>query len=151
MFDIGFFELVVVAIVALVVIGPEQLPGTLRTLGLWIGRIKRGVQSTRDELERQIGADDIRRQLHNEEVMKRLNASKAEIEKMVRFETDTVSSSHNSIGKKTDTSPDTTNQSDIHTTTVETATEVAAISEAEVATETTAIACDHASDNPVKP
>jgi sec-independent protein translocase protein TatB len=80
MFDIGFFEIVVIGIVALVVIGPEQLPSTIRTIGLWWGRIKRTVQTTRSEIEQQIGADDIRRQLHNEDVMQRIAASKAEID-----------------------------------------------------------------------
>ena len=70
MFDIGFTELLVCLVVALVVIGPEQLPGTVRTVGLWIGRLKRSLRDTRQEIERQIGADDIRRQLHNEEVMR---------------------------------------------------------------------------------
>lgn len=72
MFDIGFFELLLISVVAMLVIGPEQLPGTLRTAGLWWGRLKRGINRTRSEFERQIGADDIRRQLHNEEVMRHL-------------------------------------------------------------------------------
>lgn len=84
MFDIGFFELLIIAVVGLLVIGPEQLPSTLRTLVLWWGRFKRGLQNTRAEIEQQIGADDIRRQLHNEEVLKRLNASKEEIERAVK-------------------------------------------------------------------
>lgn len=83
MFDIGFFELLVVGIVALLVIGPERLPETLRTAALWWGRIKRALQSTRTELEQQLGADDIRRQLHNEEIMKRLNATREEISRAV--------------------------------------------------------------------
>jgi len=40
MIDIGFPELVIIAIVSLIVIGPEQLPSTLRTLALWFGRLK---------------------------------------------------------------------------------------------------------------
>lgn len=83
MFDIGFFELLVIGVVGLLVIGPQQLPGALRTLALWWGRFKRGLQATRTELEQQIGADDIRRQLHNEEVMQRLQATKQEIERTV--------------------------------------------------------------------
>ena len=83
MFDIGFFELLVIGVVGLLVIGPQQLPGALRTLALWWGRFKRGLQATRSELEQQIGADDIRRQLHNEEVMQRLQATKQEIERTV--------------------------------------------------------------------
>lgn len=83
MFDIGFFELVVVGVVALLVIGPERLPETLRTLALWWGRLKRAMQSTRTELEQQLGADDIRRQLHNEEIMQRLNSTKEDIARAV--------------------------------------------------------------------
>lgn len=84
MFDIGFTELLVCLVVALVVIGPEQLPGTVRTVGLWIGRLKRSLRDTRQEIERQIGADDIRRQLHNEEVMQNLEAARLQIERTMR-------------------------------------------------------------------
>ncbi|WP_082191522.1 Sec-independent protein translocase protein TatB [Cellvibrio sp. pealriver] len=84
MFDIGFTELLVCLIVALVVIGPEQLPGTVRTVGLWIGRLKRSLRDTREEIERQIGADDIRRQLHNEEIMQNLEATRLQLEQSMR-------------------------------------------------------------------
>ena len=83
MFDIGFFELILIAIVGLVVIGPERLPETVRTVGLWVGRFRRSLRETRTELEQQIGADDIRRQLHNEEVMRSLNASREELERVM--------------------------------------------------------------------
>jgi sec-independent protein translocase protein TatB len=69
MFDIGFTELLLVALVALVVLGPERLPGAVRTAGLWIGRIKRSFNSIKAEVEREIGADEIRRQLHNEHIL----------------------------------------------------------------------------------
>ena len=81
MFDIGFFELILVAVVGLVVIGPERLPDAVRTVALWIGRLKRTLRETRQELEQQIGADDIRRQLHNEDVMRSLQATKDEFER----------------------------------------------------------------------
>lgn len=80
MFDIGFFELLVIAIVGLVVIGPERLPETVRSISLWIGRLKRSLRETRSELEKQLGADDIRRQLHNEEVMQSLERTRREVE-----------------------------------------------------------------------
>jgi len=70
MFDIGFLELMVIAIVGLFVIGPERLPSTIRTIALWVGRIKRNLLETRREIEQQLGADDIRRELHNEQVMR---------------------------------------------------------------------------------
>lgn len=84
MFDIGFFEILVIAVVGLVVIGPERLPETVRTIGLWLGRLKRSLRETRTELEKQIGADDIRRQLHNEEVMRSLENSRRQIEDAVQ-------------------------------------------------------------------
>lgn len=69
MFGIGFSELLLVGLVALLVLGPERLPGAARTAGLWIGRLKRSFNSIRYEVEREIGADEIRRQLHNEQIL----------------------------------------------------------------------------------
>ncbi|WP_407294352.1 Sec-independent protein translocase protein TatB [Stutzerimonas zhaodongensis] len=69
MFDIGFTELLLIGLVALFVLGPERLPGAVRTAGLWIGRAKRSFASIKSEVEREIGADEIRRQLHNERIL----------------------------------------------------------------------------------
>jgi sec-independent protein translocase protein TatB len=79
MIDIGFPELVIIAIVSLIVIGPEQLPSTLRTLALWFGRLKRGFNDLRREIEHGIGADEIKQQLHNEAILKEIEKSKAAI------------------------------------------------------------------------
>lgn len=80
-FDISFFELLLCGIVALVVVGPERLPETVRAVSLWIGRLKRSLRETRSELEKQLGADDIRRQLHNEEIMQSIEKTRREIER----------------------------------------------------------------------
>ena len=69
MFEIGFSELLLVGLVALLVFGPERLPGAARTAGLWIGRLKRSFNAIKSEVEREIGADEIRRQLHNEQIL----------------------------------------------------------------------------------
>ncbi|MGL4317783.1 MAG: Sec-independent protein translocase protein TatB [Pseudomonas sp.] len=69
MFDIGFSELLLVGLVALIVFGPERLPGAARTAGLWIGRLKRSFSAIKAEVEREMGADEIRRQLHNEQIL----------------------------------------------------------------------------------
>ena len=69
MFDMGFMELLVIGIVALLVLGPERLPGAVRTAGLMIGRIKRSFAEVRSQVEREIGADEIRQQLHNERIL----------------------------------------------------------------------------------
>ena len=69
MFDIGFTELLLVGLVALLVLGPERLPGAVRTTGLWVGRLKRSFSNIKAEVEREICADEIRRQLHNERIL----------------------------------------------------------------------------------
>ncbi|MFZ6046031.1 Sec-independent protein translocase protein TatB [Pseudomonas sp. CR3202] len=69
MFGISFGELLLIGLIALLVLGPERLPGAARTAGLWIGRLKRSFNAIKTEVEREIGADEIRRQLHNEHIM----------------------------------------------------------------------------------
>ncbi|WP_095108876.1 Sec-independent protein translocase protein TatB [Pseudomonas sp. Irchel 3E20] len=69
MFGISFSELLLVGLVALLVLGPERLPGAARTAGLWVGRLKRSFNAIKNEVEREIGADEIRRQLHNEHIL----------------------------------------------------------------------------------
>ena len=58
MFDIGFWELVVIAVIALLVVGPAQLPGFVRETGRWVGRIRRFIHDARFELERELHVDD---------------------------------------------------------------------------------------------
>ena len=58
MFDIGFPEFFIATIVALVVLGPTRLPAALRTLGLWIGRLRRSYYNVKTEVEREIGMDE---------------------------------------------------------------------------------------------
>jgi sec-independent protein translocase protein TatB len=63
MFDIGFWELALIGVVALLVVGPDRLPGLARTIGLWVGRIRRYVSTVRDDIEREIQADELRKML----------------------------------------------------------------------------------------
>ncbi len=61
MFDIGFTELLLVAIVALVVLGPERLPKAARFAGLWVRRARAQWYSVKSELERELAADELKR------------------------------------------------------------------------------------------
>jgi sec-independent protein translocase protein TatB len=83
MFDIGFPELILIAIVGLLVIGPERLPEALRTLGLWIGRMRRSFTNVKAEIEKEIGMDEIRRQLHNEAVMEEMKRIERDVRESV--------------------------------------------------------------------
>ena len=63
MFDVGFSELLVVAIVALLVLGPERLPRAARMAGLWVRRARAQWHSVRAELESELAAEELRRSL----------------------------------------------------------------------------------------
>src|SRR5690606_14532324 len=83
MFDIGFMELVLIAIVSLLVVGPEKLPGAIRTGALWVGRAKRSFNQVKADIEREINADEIRRQLHNESIMDDIEKAKKGADKLI--------------------------------------------------------------------
>lgn len=72
MFDIGFFELLLVGVVGLLVLGPERLPRAARTAGLWIGRIKRSVSGMQREINAQLEAEELRQKLNEQQ--KKLDA-----------------------------------------------------------------------------
>jgi sec-independent protein translocase protein TatB len=60
MFDIGFSELVLIGVIALIVIGPERLPEVARTVGKYVGRMRRFVNKVRDDIDREIRQEEIR-------------------------------------------------------------------------------------------
>jgi sec-independent protein translocase protein TatB len=61
MFDIGFSELLVIGVVALVVIGPEKLPRVARTIGHLAGRLQRYVSDVKADINREIELDELRK------------------------------------------------------------------------------------------
>lgn len=61
MFDVAFSELVVIAIVALIVIGPEKLPKVARTLGALAGRMQRYIGNVKADIERQMQFEDLQK------------------------------------------------------------------------------------------
>jgi len=67
MFDIGFLELLFIGVVGLLVLGPERLPKAARTLGLWIGKIKRSVSGMQREISAQLEAEELRQKLNEQQ------------------------------------------------------------------------------------
>lgn len=63
MFDIGFTELVLVGVVGLLVIGPERLPGAIRTASLWLNRVRRGFNDIKREVQQELHNDDVIQEL----------------------------------------------------------------------------------------
>ena len=63
MFDIGFWELLLIAVVALVVVGPERLPKLVRVAGLWVGKASASIQSVRNEISRELREEELKQSL----------------------------------------------------------------------------------------
>jgi sec-independent protein translocase protein TatB len=66
MFDIGFWELAMVGLVALLVIGPKDLPRVARKAGLWVGRARRTLASVKDEIDREFRAQELQEILNKQ-------------------------------------------------------------------------------------
>ena len=107
MFDIGFPELLLISVVALLVIGPDELPNAIRSISLWIGRIRRSFTKIKQGIENEIGADEIRAQLYNEQIMQEIEASKTSIQ-------ETKQNLNNMIGEVKSYLSNTTTESEEH-------------------------------------
>ncbi|MBL6820618.1 MAG: Sec-independent protein translocase protein TatB [Proteobacteria bacterium] len=89
MFDIGFAELLLIGVVGLLVVGPEQLPGAVRTVLAWVNRFRRSFDQIRTE---------VRRELHNDEIMQKLKAESRQLEQQVRDATQSVEHELQTLG-----------------------------------------------------
>ncbi len=65
MFDFSFGELALLAVIALLVVGPEKLPGLARSAGRWYGSIRRMMGNVRTEMEQQLLIDELRQEAQN--------------------------------------------------------------------------------------
>lgn len=90
MFDIGFSELCMVALVSLLVIGPEKLPKVARVAGFWIGKTRSMLASLKAEIREELHAEEIRQALKQESGMK-------EFKEMLDEATDTAYSIKSSV------------------------------------------------------
>lgn len=65
MFELSFGKMALIAVVALLVLGPERLPGAARTAGALLRRLRNSWQGVRSEIERELAAEDIKRSIHD--------------------------------------------------------------------------------------
>lgn len=79
MFDIGFSELLLLAVISLLVLGPERLPGAVRTTTVWLSRIRRSFNEVRSELERELNTAELKQDLHNQTILKQLEDTKKDL------------------------------------------------------------------------
>ena len=71
MFDIGILELFLVLVIGLVVLGPERLPEVVKSVTRSMKWIKKTITSTKDEVSKNIGLDEVYQDLRNEEILKK--------------------------------------------------------------------------------
>jgi sec-independent protein translocase protein TatB len=90
-FDIGFAELLLIAVVGLLVVGPEQLPDAVRTILAWVNRFRRSFDQIRTE---------VRRELHNDEIMQDLKAESQQLKQQVRETTQSVEQEIQALGNQ---------------------------------------------------
>jgi sec-independent protein translocase protein TatB len=93
MFDFGFWELAIVMVVALLVVGPERLPALAGQIGKWVGKAKRMMASVRSDIESEIKAAELKEILEKQqseigELKDMLKSTQSEIEKELDFEAD---------------------------------------------------------------
>lgn len=88
MFDVGFSELLLLAVVALVVLGPEKLPHAARMTGAWIGRIRRMVLGIQAEIEKEVAAQEMRDRIQKE--IERLKSTEVAVNQQVSAVENTI-------------------------------------------------------------
>lgn len=80
MFDIGFWEILLIAVVALLVVGPERLPKLIRVVGLWLGRAQASLQSIRNEINRELRAQEL------QDALKRTEKNMPDLNEQIRVD-----------------------------------------------------------------
>jgi sec-independent protein translocase protein TatB len=83
MFDIGFTELLVIFVVALLVVGPEQLPVVAKKVGLYLGKMRRSFQAIKDEVEQELEIEAVKAQLKEKAMLAEAKQIEEELTKTV--------------------------------------------------------------------
>jgi sec-independent protein translocase protein TatB len=86
-FDVGFWELAIIMIVALLVIGPERLPRVARTVGLWLGRARSAFNSVKSDIDRELRAEELKTMLTKQAEAPELQQFRDELTRDVASET----------------------------------------------------------------
>ncbi|HRX70908.1 MAG: twin-arginine translocase subunit TatB [Candidatus Competibacteraceae bacterium] len=84
MFEIGFWELALIGIVAMIVVGPERLPGLARTAGLWLGKVRRMVADIKAEVDRELHLEEIKQSLREQGHLTEVNDIKKDLTNRVK-------------------------------------------------------------------
>lgn len=109
MFDSGFLELLIVGIIALMVVGPERLPGVAAKAGKMVGKMKAFIATTREDIEKEMRSDELQSMLHQQkeeisELRDMMQSTKSEVSSELNEASDlldsNVSEAKESLDKK---------------------------------------------------
>lgn len=113
MFDFGFSEMMVIAVVALVVLGPEKLPKVARQAGQWMGKLQRYVADVKTDINRQMELDELRKmQAELQDTARVLETEVGSTVSQLKSDFDTVSSDLSGAGMSTPAAPEPTANTD---------------------------------------
>ena len=101
MFDIGFWEISLILVLALIVLGPERLPGAAKKVGYWVGKGRRYIEGVKYEVSKELDSAELKRMLHNqgiqiEELKNKLNQDAGDMKSDMQNIFDTQSTEKNS-------------------------------------------------------
>ncbi len=106
MFDIGFSELLLFGVIALIVLGPEKLPQAARTAGQWYAKLRRTVSTLQSEIEAELDLTETRQQMQNElakirqtesDMKRELAEMRGSMQKFEQSQNQSLDASHQSI------------------------------------------------------
>ncbi len=93
MFDVGFFELLLIGVVTLLVVGPERLPKLARTAGLWLGKARSMVASVKADIDRELAAEELKKVMSKQAELPGLHdimeETQSAVDELERVSTDT--------------------------------------------------------------
>jgi len=97
LFDVGFQEVVLIGVIALLVIGPERLPAVARSVGRWVGKMQRFVAGVKRDLQSELNTDEVRKLLNSQEdqireLKEMVNETRSDFEKTARSASSDLSS-----------------------------------------------------------
>ena len=105
--DIGLQELFLISVMALIILGPERLPSTMKQIMIWASKMKNSFNSIKKEFESELDLDGIQQQIHNEKILKELGEPIEQLEenakKLQQSLLDLDASSNNLVTDTTDT------------------------------------------------
>lgn len=99
MFDVGFWELCLVGLVSLLVIGPEKLPKVARLAGFWIGKTQQLVSSVKEELKEELQAEELRQLIQEQQEQINTMTDDLDFKQSAQSFLDSETDEHNANGK----------------------------------------------------